>query len=113
PLFFLSSFFFPCSPPHPALHSFPTRRSSDLFLRDVVFRLFTVDDDPASPCRLTLVALPHPRQQRQIALVPIAIDRLAVRRGLGRSEEHTSELQSLAYLVCRLLLEKKKTKSNT
>src|SRR5205823_13859109 len=26
-----------------------------------------------------------------------------------RSEEHTSELQSLAYLVCRLLLEKKKT----
>src|SRR2546425_9665580 len=27
----------------------------------------------------------------------------------GRSEEHTSELQSLAYLVCRLLLEKKNT----
>src|SRR2546425_6962285 len=42
-------------------------------------------------------------------------------RGLGsddppsvpliRSEEHTSELQSLAYLVCRLLLEKKKNKN--
>src|SRR2546425_6516324 len=30
-----------------------------------------------------------------------------------RSEEHTSELQSLAYLVCRLLLEKKKKKNNT
>src|SRR2546425_9677439 len=29
--------------------------------------------------------------------------------GVARSEEHTSELQSLAYLVCRLLLEKKKT----
>src|SRR2546425_9298602 len=29
---------------------------------------------------------------------------------LPRSEEHTSELQSLAYLVCRLLLEKKKKK---
>src|SRR2546425_8802340 len=29
-------------------------------------------------------------------------------RGDHRSEEHTSELQSLAYLVCRLLLEKKK-----
>src|SRR2546425_4725545 len=28
----------------------------------------------------------------------------------SRSEEHTSELQSLAYLVCRLLLEKKKQK---
>src|SRR2546425_6529703 len=33
------------------------------------------------------------------------IDVLALRH---RSEEHTSELQSLAYLVCRLLLEKKK-----
>src|SRR3989441_4681599 len=31
----------------------------------------------------------------------------------GRSEEHTSELQSLAYLVCRLLLEKKKKKNTT
>src|SRR2546425_6067678 len=30
----------------------------------------------------------------------------------SRSEEHTSELQSLAYLVCRLLLEKKKKKSS-
>src|SRR2546425_5108160 len=30
-----------------------------------------------------------------------------------RSEEHTSELQSLAYLVCRLLLEKKKKKYKT
>src|SRR5687767_15699643 len=32
-------------------------------------------------------------------------------RWLPRSEEHTSELQSLAYLVCRLLLEKKKNKN--
>src|SRR2546423_10515371 len=32
------------------------------------------------------------------------------RRAARRSEEHTSELQSLAYLVCRLLLEKKKQK---
>src|SRR5687767_15462084 len=30
----------------------------------------------------------------------------------ARSEEHTSELQSLAYLVCRLLLEKKKKNNN-
>src|SRR2546425_3659279 len=35
-----------------------------------------------------------------------------LRRTAGcRSEEHTSELQSLAYLVCRLLLEKKKNRS--
>src|ERR1039458_10517226 len=32
---------------------------------------------------------------------------------LHRSEEHTSELQSLRHLVCRLLLEKKKTESST
>src|SRR5215217_8652604 len=34
-------------------------------------------------------------------------------RSAGRSEEHTSELQSRQYLVCRLLLEKKKKKKST
>src|SRR2546425_8118177 len=40
---------------------------------------------------------------------------VALHRGrtAPRSEEHTSELQSLAYLVCRLLLEKKKEKTWT
>src|SRR3712207_7547529 len=41
---------------------------------------------------------------------PVAAEnerKVAVRQ--GRSEEHTSELQSRQYLVCRLLLEKKKT----
>src|SRR5258708_29235986 len=33
--------------------------------------------------------------------------------GCSRSEEHTSELQSPDHLVCRLLLEKKKTKKHT
>src|SRR5229473_5281571 len=43
---------------------------------------------------------------------PGPLEHLAVDEGEARSEEHTSELQSLAYLVCRLLLEKKKkTKS--
>src|SRR2546425_1899689 len=37
------------------------------------------------------------------------LTRVAAESGI-RSEEHTSELQSLAYLVCRLLLEKKKKK---
>src|SRR5205823_7602339 len=36
-----------------------------------------------------------------------AVARPAPRADRSRSEEHTSELQSLAYLVCRLLLEKK------
>src|SRR3712207_7822129 len=35
-------------------------------------------------------------------------DHLGGKRRIGRSEEHTSELQSRQYLVCRLLLEKKK-----
>src|SRR2546427_10065129 len=38
---------------------------------------------------------------------------LALAGVIGRSEEHTSELQSQSNLVCRLLLEKKKKKENT
>src|SRR5947209_11384121 len=64
---------------HRDLHSFPTRRSSDL------------DQAPPHPA----TRLPHPRVGGGIAAL--------------RSEEHTSELQSRQYLVCRLLLEKKKT----
>src|SRR5687767_15711166 len=41
--------------------------------------------------------------------VPKHSPRVFVEQVDVRSEEHTSELQSLAYLVCRLLLEKKKT----
>src|SRR2546425_8327818 len=47
----------------------------------------------------------RPARVRRAVLLP-AFLLLRVRQ--GRSEEHTSELQSLAYLVCRLLLEKKK-----
>src|SRR3712207_8570818 len=47
-----------------------------------------------------------------VAVVPVTIPLLALPRLVrGRSEEHTSELQSRQYLVCRLLLEKKKTQS--
>src|SRR3712207_7879881 len=42
-----------------------------------------------------------------------AADDRDVLAGLPRSEEHTSELQSRQYLVCRLLLEKKKIDINT
>src|SRR3989441_4384200 len=41
-------------------------------------------------------------------MVALVICRVAACCAPTRSEEHTSELQSLAYLVCRLLLEKKK-----
>src|SRR5437879_12319698 len=67
---------------HPRhLHSFPTRRSSDLF-----FSRFII----GFACGAWVLCGPP------IGLWP------------ARSEEHTSELQSPMYLVCRLLLEKKK-----
>src|SRR5215216_7840784 len=54
----------------------------------------------------------RPREARAGAGEP-AGQRLQVHpgRGRGRSEEHTSELQSPDHLVCRLLLEKKKNKN--
>ena len=50
-------------------------------------------------------------EARNIKIDPALVtpDDAEVLEDLIRSEEHTSELQSLAYLVCRLLLEKKKT----
>src|SRR5437588_7283192 len=83
-------FFFNCYGDHRDLPSFPTRRSSDLSARP-----------PAGPRR------------RRRALPP-AGDRRRDPDAVGRSEEHTSELQSHSDLVCRLLLEKKKhTKDKT
>src|SRR5205814_9087769 len=64
---------------HRDLHSFPTRRSSDLFLG------------------------------RRRRLNPRSGLTTAWAKRTRRSEEHTSELQSLRHLVCRLLLEKKTT----
>src|SRR5690606_41699347 len=90
--------------PPQLLHSFPTRRSSDLL------------DAVGGGQRIQLQTL-------RIAGGPFAGDResgLVGHWGLpwgwgrsteidhGRSEEHTSELQSRENLVCRLLLEKKK-----
>src|SRR5258707_7873058 len=63
-------------------------------------------------------ALVHPgrarargrRPARRARELPDALDRVVREH---RSEEHTSELQSRQYLVCRLLLEKKKKKIDT
>src|SRR5438552_12727583 len=79
----LSFFFFYLYRHPPDLHSFPTRRSSDLgfWLGLLLIYLFSV----------------------QLRWLPTG--GAAPRR---RSEEHTSELQSPDHLVCRLLLEKKK-----
>src|SRR5258707_11954367 len=50
------------------------------------------------------------RQRLHVGADGHRIGRVRFRRGGTRSEEHTSELQSRQYLVCRLLLEKKKKK---
>src|SRR3712207_6028949 len=52
-----------------------------------------------------------PDRRRAVLLAPVVHGTDTVSAYLARSEEHTSELQSRQYLVCRLLLEKKKKKS--
>src|SRR5687768_18255638 len=79
-----SSFFFYLYADHRDLHSFPTRRSSDL------------SSHRSIPCRANSSASRPPSTSS--------------RAPSARSEEHTSELQSRLHLVCRLLLEKKKKK---
>src|SRR5438093_10185219 len=62
---------------------------------------------------------PEPESRTEIRITPPLVDSTRIAGGLVspiqnlnvRSEEHTSELQSLTNLVCRLLLEKKKRKT--
>src|SRR2546425_5078998 len=67
------------------------------------------------PARSPMPLTPHVEPQRRTAPSNETRRKTKPRttmnpRNAIRSEEHTSELQSLAYLVCRLLLEKKKKK---
>src|SRR5689334_24664683 len=75
----------------PDLHSFPTRRSSDLEFPILV----AIAAEPVAA-----VVVPFIGKTHRYAVVVEGPD--------FRSEEHTSELQSQFHLVCRLLLEKKK-----
>src|SRR5689334_23572465 len=97
---------------HRDLHSFPTRRSSDLayvsvanalevLCRRQCERLSSVGDREERDLVSLEELLDHER-------VPAATCGLQACVELSRSEEHTSELQSQFHLVCRLLLEKKK-----
>src|SRR5437764_4723179 len=90
-------FFFYCSRHHRDLHSFPTRRSSDLALTG------------GAELRAGYFAdlLPAFLAVKGGADVVLAMNQDAMVSKSDRSEEHTSELQSPMYLVCRLLLEKK------
>src|SRR5437899_4122571 len=78
---------------HRDLHSFPTRRSSDLRGRG--------DDQVVVAGHLSCPFEVSPNSSVLISSL------------LRRSEEHTSELQSLRHLVCRLLLEKKNSSLDT
>src|SRR3712207_7778600 len=88
---------------------------STLFPYTTLFRSRAANDESSAPLSARGARWPRDRilDPRQRALEP-PLDRRqrdALDRGdLGqaRSEEHTSELQSRQYLVCRLLLEKKK-----
>src|SRR5438046_3712416 len=51
---------------------------------------------------------PRERENRDVGAFREVAQLADEREAVGRSEEHTSELQSLTNLVCRLLLEKKK-----
>src|SRR6185436_20385137 len=62
------------------------------------------------PPRSTLFPYTTLFRSRADRAAPCRIDRTHYIRFEGRSEEHTSELQSPDHLVCRLLLEKKKKK---
>src|SRR2546425_9240717 len=82
-------------PPRSTLFPYTTLFRSGLRLRERPNRLQLISDTGT----LSLLEGPPTRNLHLAFGVP---DKLQ------RSEEHTSELQSLAYLVCRLLLEKKK-----
>src|SRR5205823_13847066 len=95
---------------HLDLHSFPTRRSSDLNRRPEATALIAelgMSGELVHPsgARSTVRAGGALRGMPGRTVMGVPAEPEAVRE---RSEEHTSELQSLAYLVCRLLLEKKK-----
>src|SRR5690348_18212764 len=97
-------FFFYCYVAPPYLHSFPTRRSSDLIVSHFFPRHSLAQE--WSEC-LFGGLLGRPFRLCGTDCWSGCKRRYEPRS--MRSEEHTSELQSPVHLVCRLLLEKKKT----
>src|SRR5262245_66126990 len=94
--------------------SSPIRFSSSFSVFEFFFFFFN-DTAPTEIYTLSLHdALPiWPRPSAPISMRSLRIRQPTPRCESWRSEEHTSELQSLRHLVCRLLLEKKKKKKIT
>src|SRR5207248_10129936 len=106
-------FFFYHSPPLPPLHSFPTRRSSDLSTACSACACQSSSlssSDSRSCCCCSPSARSLFRSSRSCSICSPSEPRtgFSFSSSSTRSEEHTSELQSPYDLVCRLLLEKKK-----
>src|SRR3712207_7062089 len=78
---------------------------STLFPYTTLFRSIVVDDLAAAIAFFVELGM---ELEGETAVEGESVDRLVGLDGVRRSEEHTSELQSRQYLVCRLLLEKKK-----
>src|SRR5205823_9059530 len=98
------------SPVHRLLHSFPTRRSSDLiagFSRPLTASRLSRMISPSRRSRLMRENRRLSGSTRRASAETAVLCWYVAESRISRSEEHTSELQSLAYLVCRLLLEKK------
>src|SRR5688500_19830844 len=92
------------------LHSFPTRRSSDLQSFD---EQYSLGSDPAvARPNYTSGMLTAERLWKWIEMRDWFAGNFMWTGIDYRSEEHTSELQSPCNLVCRLLLEKKNTNMN-
>src|SRR5207249_10742039 len=98
-------FFYYSSLPLPHLHSFPTRRSSDLIISAKPLLAVTAIDQRIDESADVTARLPDARMHENSRVETLDVFPGANHR---RSEEHTSELQSRFDLVCRLLLEKKK-----
>src|SRR5205823_13141967 len=97
----------PCSPlfPYTTLFRSPMRSVTSAEAHAEVFQLGVVED-PVLRALAAGARLLDASEGRDLGGDDSGIE--ADDAVLERSEEHTSELQSLAYLVCRLLLEKKK-----
>src|SRR5262245_64125282 len=97
---------------HRDLHSFPTRRSSDLPIAVPGIYSGMPIDDYHGDNAATEVSISSGGLRTIINKSP-AHYWVTSPYNKKRSEEHTSELQSLRHLVCRLLLEKKKKQQTT
>src|SRR5690606_41763684 len=91
-----------------ALHSFPTRRSSDLEPPEDTLETGMASLPQQSGIFGTIMFGDSPVLSPSILLTRLRLPNRLCFGDSTRSEEHTSELQSRENLVCRLLLEKKK-----